>query len=134
MQTLLIILIILASVLLSFLVLIQNPKGGGLAAGFSGGTNLMGVKRTGDILEKGTWGLAIAIGICTDRKCDEPLRRHGTKWSDGANHADGSYHGAASASRGARCGSWRGFRNRHRPIKKSKGHSHTEWPFSFLWH
>ncbi len=61
MQTLLIILIILASILLSFLVLIQNPKGGGLAAGFAGGTNLMGVKRTGDILEKGTWGLVIAI-------------------------------------------------------------------------
>ncbi|GGG81736.1 hypothetical protein GCM10007415_13050 [Parapedobacter pyrenivorans] len=63
MQTLLIILIILASVLLSFLVLIQNPKGGGLASGFAGGTNLMGVKRTGDILEKGTWGLVIAIMI-----------------------------------------------------------------------
>lgn len=53
----------LASVLLSFLVLIQNPKGGGLASGFSGGTNLMGVKRTGDILEKGTWGLVVAIMV-----------------------------------------------------------------------
>lgn len=63
MQTLLIILIILASILLSFLVLIQNPKGGGLAAGFAGGSNLMGVKRTGDILEKGTWGLVIAIMV-----------------------------------------------------------------------
>ncbi|MFB2121307.1 preprotein translocase subunit SecG [Parapedobacter sp. 2B3] len=63
MQTLLIILIMLASVLLSFLVLIQEPKGGGLASGFSGGTNLMGVKRTGDILEKGTWGLVIAIMV-----------------------------------------------------------------------
>lgn len=63
MQTLLIILIILASVLLSFLVLIQEPKGGGLASGFSGSTNLMGVKRTGDILEKGTWGLVIAIMV-----------------------------------------------------------------------
>ncbi len=63
MQTLLIILIILASVLLSFLVLIQNPKGGGLAANFAGGANLMGVKRTGDILEKGTWGLVIAIMV-----------------------------------------------------------------------
>ncbi|WP_257657463.1 preprotein translocase subunit SecG [Parapedobacter lycopersici] len=61
MQTLLIILIILASILISFIVLIQNPKGGGLASGFAGGTNLMGVKRTGDILEKGTWGLMIAI-------------------------------------------------------------------------
>ncbi len=63
MQTLLIILIILASILLAFLVLIQNPKGGGLAAGFAGGANLMGVKRTGDILEKGTWGLVIAIMV-----------------------------------------------------------------------
>ncbi|MFC3198427.1 preprotein translocase subunit SecG [Parapedobacter deserti] len=63
MQTLLIILIILACILLAFLVLIQNPKGGGLAAGFAGGTNLMGVKRTGDILEKGTWGLVIAIMV-----------------------------------------------------------------------
>jgi len=63
MQTLLIILIILACILLAFLVLIQNPKGGGLAAGFAGGANLMGVKRTGDILEKGTWGLVIAIMV-----------------------------------------------------------------------
>lgn len=63
MQTLFIVLIILASVLLSFFVLIQNPKGGGLSAGFSGGSNIMGVKRTGDFLEKGTWALVIAIMI-----------------------------------------------------------------------
>ncbi|PPL01242.1 preprotein translocase subunit SecG [Parapedobacter indicus] len=63
MQTLLIILIILASILLAFLVLIQNPKGGGLASGFAGGANLMGVKRTGDLLEKGTWIMVIAIMI-----------------------------------------------------------------------
>jgi len=63
MQTLLIILIILACVLLAFLVLIQNPKGGGLASGFAGGANLMGVKRTGDILEKGTWIMVIAIMV-----------------------------------------------------------------------
>jgi len=63
MQTLLIILIILASILLAFLVLIQNPKGGGLASGFAGGANLMGVKRTGDLLEKGTWIMVIAIMV-----------------------------------------------------------------------
>ncbi len=61
MQTLFIVLIILASVLLAFFVLIQNPKGGGLVSGFAGGTNIMGVKRTGDFLEKMTWGLIIAI-------------------------------------------------------------------------
>ncbi|WP_294187143.1 preprotein translocase subunit SecG [uncultured Sphingobacterium sp.] len=63
MQGLLIGLIILASIILAFLVLIQNPKGGGLSSGFSGGTNLMGVKRTGDILEKGTWIMVIAIMV-----------------------------------------------------------------------
>lgn len=61
MQTLFVILIIVASILLSFFVLIQNPKGGGLVSGFAGGTNIMGVKRTGDFLEKMTWGLIIAI-------------------------------------------------------------------------
>ena len=61
MQTLFIILIIIASVLLSFFVLIQNPKGGGLVSGFAGGTNIMGVKRTGDSLEKATWALILAI-------------------------------------------------------------------------
>jgi preprotein translocase subunit SecG len=60
---LLITLIILACVLLVFIVLIQNPKGGGLASNFAGSNNLMGVKRTGDILEKGTWVLVISIMV-----------------------------------------------------------------------
>lgn len=63
MHTLFIILTILASVLLVFVVLIQNPKGGGLSSGFSGSNNLMGVQRTGDILEKGTWVLVIVIMV-----------------------------------------------------------------------
>lgn len=56
MTILFLILIILASVILGLIVLIQNPKGGGLAgniAGFS--TQFMGVKQTTDVLEKGTW-------------------------------------------------------------------------------
>ena len=60
---LLISLIILACVLLTFVVLIQNPKGGGLSSNFAGSNNLMGVKRTGDILEKGTWVLVISIMV-----------------------------------------------------------------------
>jgi len=63
MQTFLIILIVLVSVLLTLIVLIQNPKGGGLSSGFAGSSNLMGVQRTGDFLEKGTWGLAIALMV-----------------------------------------------------------------------
>ena len=53
MTTLFVILIILASAILGAIVLIQNPKGGGLAgniAGFS--TQFMGVKQTTDVLEK----------------------------------------------------------------------------------
>jgi preprotein translocase subunit SecG len=51
------------AVLLVLVVLAQNSKGGGLSNQFggSGASNLIGVKKTGDILEKLTWGLAIAI-------------------------------------------------------------------------
>lgn len=58
------ILIILSAVLLGLIVLIQNPKGGGLSATFGGFSNqLMGVKQTTDVLEKGTWVFAAAVGI-----------------------------------------------------------------------
>jgi preprotein translocase subunit SecG len=62
MTTLFIILIILASVILGLIVLVQNPKGGGLTgniAGFS--SQFMGVKQTTDVLEKGTWIFATVI-------------------------------------------------------------------------
>lgn len=58
------IIIILASVILGIIVLIQNPKGGGLASSLGGFSNqLMGVKQTTDVLEKGTWLFAGIIGI-----------------------------------------------------------------------
>jgi preprotein translocase subunit SecG len=56
------VLIILACVLLGFFVLIQNPKGGGLSGSFGGiGNQVIGVRQTTDVLEKGTWILAILI-------------------------------------------------------------------------
>jgi preprotein translocase subunit SecG len=60
------ILIILACVVLAFFVLIQNPKGGGLAGAFgSVGTQVMGVKQTTDVMEKGTWSaMGIIAGLC----------------------------------------------------------------------
>ncbi|MGC4038092.1 MAG: preprotein translocase subunit SecG [Chitinophagaceae bacterium] len=64
MTLLFVILIILACVVLGLIVLIQNPKGGGLAgniAGFS--TQFMGVKQTTDVLEKGTWVFAAIIAV-----------------------------------------------------------------------
>lgn len=57
-------LIILASVILGLIILIQNPKGGGLSSSFGGiGNQLMGVKQTTDVLEKGTWLFASIVGI-----------------------------------------------------------------------
>ena len=59
----LVILILLVCLLLSLIVLAQNPKGGGISSQFGAGgaANLMGVKRTGDLLEKLTWGFAIGL-------------------------------------------------------------------------
>jgi preprotein translocase subunit SecG len=56
-------LIVVVAILLILVVLAQNPKGGGLSSQFggSGSTQLMGVKKTGDLLEKLTWGFAIAL-------------------------------------------------------------------------
>ncbi|HEX6335253.1 MAG TPA: preprotein translocase subunit SecG [Flavisolibacter sp.] len=66
MTVLFVILVIIAAVVLSLFVLVQNPKGGGLAgniAGFS--TQFMGVKQTTDVLEKGTWIFAgVIAALC----------------------------------------------------------------------
>jgi preprotein translocase subunit SecG len=59
-----VILIVLACVILGGIILIQNPKGGGLAANVGGFSNqLMGVKQTTDALEKGTWVMAVVVGL-----------------------------------------------------------------------
>jgi preprotein translocase subunit SecG len=58
------ILVIIASVILGMIVLIQNPKGGGLSSSFGGfGNQIMGVKQTTDVLEKGTWLFAAIVAI-----------------------------------------------------------------------
>jgi len=63
MYTVLTILIILVSVLLALVVLIQNPKGGGIVSGIIGSSQVMGVKKTSDFIEKLTWGLAISMVV-----------------------------------------------------------------------
>lgn len=56
------VLILVASTLLGLIVLVQNPKGGGLAANFTGSSSqFMGVRQTADFLEKASWSLAIAL-------------------------------------------------------------------------
>jgi preprotein translocase subunit SecG len=64
MLTLLSILIIIACILLTLIVLIQNPKGGGIAANFVSPNQVMGVKRSTDVVEKATWIFAsVLIGL-----------------------------------------------------------------------
>ncbi|MDB5246512.1 MAG: protein-export rane protein [Segetibacter sp.] len=58
------ILIVLSSVILGFIILVQNPKGGGLAGNIAGFSNqFMGVKQTNDVLEKGTWIFVSLIAL-----------------------------------------------------------------------
>jgi len=59
--TLLAILVIIAAILITIVVLLQNGKGGGLASNFVAGNQTFGVRQTADILEKITWGLAVVI-------------------------------------------------------------------------
>ena len=63
MFTVFIILAGIAAVLLILAVLIQNPKGGGVAANFSAANQIAGVKKTNEFIEKATWTLAIALII-----------------------------------------------------------------------
>ena len=66
MLTFLIVLIALVCVLLMLVVLIQNPKGGGLDSTFGGGAaanQVLGAAKSGDFMEKVTWGLAAALFV-----------------------------------------------------------------------
>jgi len=65
MLTALIIFICIICVLLILVVLIQNSKGGGLTSemGGLGSNQLMGVKKTTDLLEQVTWGFGLAVMV-----------------------------------------------------------------------
>ena len=57
------ILIVIASILVTLVVLVQNSKGGGLAANFAAGNTTFGVRQTADFLEKTTWVLAVTVMV-----------------------------------------------------------------------
>ena len=63
MLTLVVVLVVIACIILAFVVLIQNSKGGGLASNFAGSNQIMGMRKTTDFLEKATWGLAAFIMV-----------------------------------------------------------------------
>ena len=55
------VLVLIACVLQILIVLVQNSKGGGLAANFTSAGQTMGIRKTADFLEKSTWTLAIVL-------------------------------------------------------------------------
>ena len=54
---------IIAATLLMLIILVQNPKGGGLASNFSQGNQLFGVEKTTNVVEKITWGGALLLVV-----------------------------------------------------------------------
>ncbi len=61
MYTGLVFLIVFLAICMCLIVLIQESKGGGLASSFSASNQIMGVRKTTDVIEKVTWTLAAAI-------------------------------------------------------------------------
>jgi len=58
------ILVVISCIILGFIILVQNPKGGGLSGSIAGFNNqFMGVKQTTDVLERGTWIFASIIAV-----------------------------------------------------------------------
>ena len=92
MEALLSIVIILASILLIFVVFVQNPKGGGVNSQFGTSQQLGGVKKANDFIEKATWTLAgtimvvsiILTAMSAPKKVKGPeLSKPGTEKQDG---------------------------------------------------
>ena len=76
MITFIAVVILLACVVMAFFILVQNPKGGGLSGTFgSVSSQVMGVKQSGDIMEKGTWttmGIIAALAIISVMFIEKP--------------------------------------------------------------
>ena len=60
MTTLLSIIIIIASILLIAVIFVQNPQGGGLSSDFGASSQIGGVQKTNEVIDKTTW---ILMGI-----------------------------------------------------------------------
>lgn len=63
MYQVLVIFAVIVAILLTFIVLIQESKGGGLASNFAASNQIMGVRKTTDVVEKATWTLAAALVV-----------------------------------------------------------------------
>lgn len=83
------IIIMISSILLVFVVFIQNPKGGGLSSDFGSAQQLGGVQKTNDFVDKATWSLAgvvavLSIVLTLRMKSPEPVVQEPTQVEQGA--------------------------------------------------
>ncbi len=109
---LLTVLILIASIALVLLVIVQKSKGGGLASPFASTNNIMGVRKTTDVLEKATWWLFgivavlciasshfLGTGTDADSKTQQVLEQNAAK--DAAPTALPALGGGAAPQQGA---------------------------------
>ncbi len=61
MFTIFLVLIAIVCFLLIVVIMVQNPKGGGLSSTMGGSTQIGGVQKTTDFLDKSTWALATTL-------------------------------------------------------------------------
>ena len=72
MYLLFVVLMVLAAVLMCFVVLIQNSKGGGLSSSFASSNQNMGVRKTTDFIEK-TEGSSVIMEQAVKEQKTNPL-------------------------------------------------------------
>lgn len=78
MTLLITVVILIAAVVMAFFILIQAPKGGGLTGNFGSlSTQVMGVKQSSNVMEKGTWvtmGIIAALSLMSVMFIDKAPR------------------------------------------------------------
>ena len=96
------VLITIVCFLLVVVIMVQNPKGGGLSSSI-GGTQMMGgVQKTNDFLDKSTWtlaGLLIAFILLSSLSFTGTLSESGSKLIDGTTPAPVTTAPAATGSK-----------------------------------
>jgi preprotein translocase subunit SecG len=79
------VLITIVCFLLIIVIMVQNPKGGGLSSSIGGSQMLGGVQKTSDFLDKSTWtlaGILIALVLLSSLSFTESLNDNGSKVID----------------------------------------------------
>lgn len=90
MLTIILIIGVIAAILTILIVLIQNPKGGGLASNFSAGNQLFGAKQTTEGVEKLTWifvAIILVVSLAASSYNGKKAGKAGTETSTSADES-----------------------------------------------